>query len=176
MLYEIKNASDKRLRRSPVWYGIIIHHSSTGNKKISTDSMWQKLTDNILSYLIKKDENYVSAHYMIDRRGIVSQLVDPAEYEAFHAGDSSWWLPSERKFVTDINKYAVGIELIGDGNLYDYAELQYLSLIELCKMLITLHPTIHPHCIVGHEMISIGRKVDPGINFNWRRLFKGIYK
>jgi N-acetyl-anhydromuramyl-L-alanine amidase AmpD len=176
MLYQVTESPDKRERRESSWIGICIHHTAI-NDKHNTESAFDIFTKNIIKYLTKKDDNFVSAHYLIDRRGVITQLVDERFYESFHAGKSFYWHPGLRKKVKDWNRYSIGIELIGNGNILDYTESQYSSLIQLCRYLIVTHPTIHPHCIVGHEMICEpeGRKVDPGSRFNWRKLFNGIY-
>jgi|CXWL01.1.fsa_nt_gi AmpD protein len=174
MLYQIKEAADKRLRREKAWQGICVHH--TGLPKDTSENALIKFSKNILSFLSAKDDSYVSAHYVISIGGIITQLVDPDTHEAYHAGVSSWYVPTLGFFQPDMNRYMIGIELVGDGNLLKYTDAQYASLIELTKHLMNKYPTIHPLCIVGHEHISIGRKVDPGKYFELKRFFQGIYK
>lgn len=166
-------ATDYRSKRTPGWIGIIIHHTAVPDG-LTSDSLWAKAYENIRSYLAKKDDNYVSAHFIIGREGEISQLVDPDRYEAFHAGVSSYWHPTFRKVVPDWNRYAIGIELVGDGNKHFYGEKQMESLISLCRELKDRY-SIHPLCITGHENISYPRKQDPGARFQWNRLFAGIY-
>jgi len=168
-----KHASDYRTKRTSGWIGIIIHHTAVPDG-LTDDSMWARAYRNIAGYLLKKDENYVSAHFIIGKAGEIAQLVDPDKYEAFHAGKSSYWHPGYRKVMPDWNRYAIGIELVGDGNKYYYGEKQYDALIALCKELKEKYG-IHPHGILGHESISFPRKQDPGARFQWDRLFAGIY-
>jgi AmpD protein len=75
-----------------------------------------------------------------------------------------------------MNDYMIGIELVGDGNKGKFSTEQYLALADLCKNLTKKYSTISPRCIVGHDEISPGRKVDPGIHFNWRFFYKLLFK
>lgn len=172
-------ANDKRPRQiGNNWVGLVIHHTDIGGRDPDTvdDRTWMSLFKNITNYLAKKDDNYVSAHYHVGRMGECVELVDPTTHVAYHAGKSEFWHPVKRKVVQGWNDYAIGIELLGDGNLGVYSDAQYSTLIELCRNLIATFPTINPLCIVGHEMIAPGRKQDPGKFFDWERLYKGIYK
>jgi len=169
------SAHDKRKRREKHWVGIIIHHTGIGGRKVISEALWARLYRNITAYLGAKDKNYVSAHYTIGRHGETTELVDPKEYEAFHAGKSTHWCGYHRRIVSDWNRSAIGIELIGDGNIHEYSEEQYEALIDLCCYLVATHDTIHPLNILGHEAISPGRKDDPGKFFDWNYLFEGIY-
>ncbi|MEY4721829.1 MAG: hypothetical protein RIQ46_1554, partial [Pseudomonadota bacterium] len=55
----------------------------------------------------------VSAHYMIDEDGTVTQLVDEGK-RAWHAGRSCW------RGVRDVNSASVGIELVNPGHEFGY--------------------------------------------------------
>lgn len=169
-------SSDKRLKRDK-FIGIIIHHTGVNGRKDISDSLWKSLFTNIANYLIKKDANYVSAHYIIGRSGETEQLVNPETHEAFHAGKSQYWHPYLRRVASDWNRYAIGIELLGDGNLMDYTEAQYRALADLCRKLKAKFPQIHPMAITGHENIAWppGRKDDPGAKFDWEKFFKYYY-
>ena len=175
MLYEIQTAADKRPKREKSWQGIIIHATDVGGRKEISPTLWDTLSKNITEWLTRLDDRYVSAHYVIHRRGKIVQLVDPDKDEAFHAGVSLAWHPVLRTVTSDWNRYAIGIELIGDGDLHEFSEAQYKSLTELIRELMKKYPTIHPLCITGHQNISPGRKWDPGNKFDWKKLFKGIY-
>ncbi len=157
-------AADCRKRREKDWVGIIVHHTGFGQ----TIPDWKKFFKNITAWLAKKDDVYASAHFHISRDGVVDQIVDPREYEAFHAGKSRWWHPVFQKAVPDWNRYAIGIELNGDGNRIDYTWAQYKQLAMLTCDLKKEFPTIDlDHCLVGHSDIAPGRKFDPGSRFNW---------
>jgi N-acetyl-anhydromuramoyl-L-alanine amidase len=165
---------DKQARRESKWVGIIIHHTGIGGRTNIDASLWATLFTNITSYLSKKDDNYVSSNFIISRDGKVVQLVDPDKYESYHAGVSSWWHPRKNDKVSDWNRYAIGIELLGDGNIEKYSDAQYASLAELCRELMAKYPTIHPCCVVGHQMLT-SRKVDPGNYFDWKRFYRDLY-
>lgn len=172
---EKQDASDKRIKRQAGWAGIIIHHTGTLGLKDQEASSWKRFFQNVSKYLQTKDTSYASAHYVIGREGELVQLVDPDKYEAFHAGVSSFWHPIKRAWLPNWNAYAIGIELIGDGNLYAYTPMQYEILTVLCKELMKRYPSIHPLAITGHEVIAPNRKSDPGKLFDWKRFFVGLY-
>jgi AmpD protein len=104
----------------------------------------------------------VSAHYFIDRKGKVIELVDPDQM-AWHAGVSSF------EGREGCNPFSIGIELEGSPN-HPFTEGQYRSLKELCLLLMERYPLITPERIVGHSDIAPGRKEDPGRFFAWGRL------
>jgi len=121
-----------------------------------------------------KIENKVSAHYIIPREEYkehdVIHLVEDTDV-AYHAGYSQWTVDGKTR--KNLNKYSIGIELEGDGNLVEYTDFQYEYLIELTKKLMNDY-NIPEDNIVGHEDISPGRKVDPGKSFDWKRLRTGV--
>ncbi|OGP85850.1 MAG: hypothetical protein A2Z08_01910 [Deltaproteobacteria bacterium RBG_16_54_11] len=104
----------------------------------------------------------VSAHYFIDRKGKVIELVDP-DQTAWHAGVSSF------EGREGCNPFSIGIELEGAPD-HRITERQYDSLQELCLLLMERFPLITSERIVGHSDIAPGRKVDPGSLFPWARL------
>ena len=164
---------DKRKRRERGWVAIIIHHTGVGGREEISDDLWSKLYKNITNYLARKDKAYVSAHYTISREGEITEVIDPDKYESWHAGKSSSWSRFHRRVVSDWNRYSIGIELIGDGNLHVYSEKQYQALASLCKMLKKKWPSIMD--IKGHEEIAPKRKNDPGMLFDWDKLLRYIY-
>lgn len=101
----------------------------------------------------------VSAHFLVDRRGQVSQFVSTAQ-RAWHAGVSNY---SGRERCND---FSIGIELEG-ADLIPYTLAQYNALALLCATLIRNHPTLSAKRIVGHSDIAPGRKTDPGEAFEW---------
>lgn len=172
---EIIDGQDRRVRPGD-WIGIVIHHTGLGDRREITDSLWRTLQKNIAAYLARKDDVFASAHFQIGRFGEITQIVNPDHYIAFHAGVSTFWHPVRRKFVSGMNDFAIGIELLGDGNVREYSEAQYEALGRLCAELLERFPTIQPHCITGHEVVSPGRKSDPGKLFDWRKAFAAIYR
>jgi AmpD protein len=105
----------------------------------------------------------LSAHFVVDRRGRVTQFV-PTARAAYHAGASRW------RGREGCNDFSVGIELIGD-DAHDFTGRQYATLARLCRDLMRAHPKITPVRIVGHSQIAWprGRKSDPGPLFDWAR-------
>lgn len=170
---KIIEGHDKRNRRERGWAAIVIHHTGVGGRKEISDELWAKLYRNLTSYLGRKDKNYVSAHFTISREGEITQIIDPDKYEAFHAGRSSSWSRFHRRVVSDWNRHAIGIELIGDGNIHPYAEKQYKALAVLCKSLKQRWPSICD--IKGHEEIAPNRKTDPGMLFDWDKFLEMFY-
>jgi N-acetyl-anhydromuramoyl-L-alanine amidase len=176
LIHHTLTASDFGTKRNP-WIGILIHHTGIGERdpKSLPIEMWQKLNKNISEYLSRKDDKFLSAHFMISREGYISLLVDPDRYTAYHAGQSSWFHPEFRKVLSNMNDHMIGIELLGDGNRGPYSEEQYDALGKLCAALLQDYETIEPRNITGHENVSPGRKTDPGLFFDWRKLFNKIY-
>lgn len=107
----------------------------------------------------------VSAHYTIDRDGMVYAHVPEAE-RAWHAGLSYW--AGER----NVNARSIGIEIVNPGHEFGYipfAEAQIAALIELAHEILQRHP-ITPKRVIGHSDVAPARKADPGELFPWQRL------
>lgn len=111
-------------------------------------------------------ESQVSSHYFVHEDGRVEQLVREGD-RAWHAGKSQW------KGVTDINSASIGIEIANAGHpggLPDFPEAQVAAVIELC-LDCGKRWDIAPERVLGHSDVAPIRKVDPGENFPWGRLF-----
>ena len=109
----------------------------------------------------------VSCHYLINRRGRVTQLVKD-ENIAWHAGKSKW-----KKF-TNLNTNSIGIELVNKGHQFGYQKFtneQIKNLIILCKQLKKKYK-IKTQNFLGHSDIAPLRKIDPGEKFPWKKLSK----
>jgi N-acetylmuramoyl-L-alanine amidase len=107
----------------------------------------------------------VSAHYTIDRDGVVYAHVAEGR-RAWHAGVSYW------AGATDINARSIGIEIVNPGHEFGYvpfAEAQIESVIALSKEIVARHK-ISARRVVGHSDIAPARKEDPGELFPWKRL------
>jgi len=156
---------------------IVIHHIGSKNGKLYGASgaiAW--FTDKELHRNPKTGalENKVSAHYILPRAPYnQAELIVLVKNEdvAYHAGESTWKVGGKTR--TNINKYSIGIELEGDGNLIEYTDFQYDRLAELVRELMENYRIIENN-IVGHEDIAPDRKVDPGRLFDWKRLRSGI--
>lgn len=103
----------------------------------------------------------VSAHYLIARDGAVLQLVDE-EMRAWHAGAGRWGA------VADVNSRSVGIELDNDG-ASPFAEPMMRSLEALLPGVMARW-RVPPERVIAHSDCAPGRKIDPGVRFDWRRL------
>jgi N-acetylmuramoyl-L-alanine amidase len=107
----------------------------------------------------------VSAHYLIDEDGIVTQLV-PEEKRAWHAG-RSWW-----RGITDVNSASIGIELVNPGHEFGYRPFPEAQMSSLLPLLadICWRRKIYPANVVGHSDVAPARKQDPGELFDWEML------
>ncbi len=103
----------------------------------------------------------VSAHFLIERDGAITQFVSCAE-RAWHAGVSCF---AER---SGCNDFSLGIELEGTDDA-PYSEAQYAALIALTRLLQQAYPQISAERICGHCDIAPTRKTDPGPAFDWAR-------
>ncbi len=108
----------------------------------------------------------VSAHFLIERLGQVTQFV-PLEKRAWHAG------VSEYCGRDNCNDFSVGIELEGCDD-EPFTEEQYRALIGLTRQIQSLYPAITKSQIVGHSDIAPGRKTDPGPCFDWQLYLGGL--
>lgn len=118
---------------------------------------------------VRQFERYgVSAHYIIDRKGTVFELVKP-EFISYHAGKSQ--LPDGEKAV---NSTSLGIEIIsapGSGP----TQAQYSALASLIDKLKSDYPQVK--YLLGHSDIAPHRKTDPwDFNFPYlKSLVKGSF-
>jgi len=103
----------------------------------------------------------VSAHYLIDERGHVRQLVDE-DKRAWHAGAGQWGA------VTDVNSHSIGIALANTG-AHPYPAPQMAALEDLLAGLMRRW-RIPPERVIGHSDMAPARKCDPGPRFDWRGL------
>ena len=113
---------------------------------------------------LKNIKSKVSCHYLINRRGEITQMVKD-KFIAWHAGKSKW------KNFTNLNEKSLGIELVNRGHKYGYQNFsknQITSLIKLCKNLRKKH-NIKVENFLGHSDIAPLRKADPGEKFPWKK-------
>lgn len=107
------------------------------------------------------DSAEVSAHYLIGRKGQVWQMVRE-EDRAWHAGAGAWGA------VSDVNSHSIGIEISNDG-VEPFSGLQ-MTAVETLLAAILRRWAIDPARVVAHSDTALGRKIDPGPRFDWRRL------
>lgn len=115
----------------------------------------------------------VSSHYLIDRSGVIYQLV-PEAAKAWHCGGSIMPPPDDRQGV---NEFSIGIELMALPDS-GFSDRQYTALAQLCRDIESRWPI---HNYIGHEDIAGERavklglrqdiKTDPGSFFDWKRFF-----
>lgn len=111
------------------------------------------------------DRHEVSAHYLIDREGIVARCVAETD-KAWHAGVSRHPVDDRE----NVNDFSIGVELIAD-NLSGYSIPQFQSLLGLTLDILTRRPITS---IFGHCHIAPDRKTDPW-HFDWRLYMSHIY-
>ena len=110
-------------------------------------------------------ESKVSAHYVLDEAGLLTQLVRE-DKRAWHAGLAVW------AGETDINSLSIGIEVQNAGHELGYPnfpEPQLGALEALCRDIISRH-CIRPERVLAHSDVAPTRKIDPGEKFPWARL------
>jgi len=108
----------------------------------------------------------VSAHFVVDREGGITQFV-ACENRAWHAGVSEW------QGRSGCNDYAIGIEMIGD-EACPFTTAQYRETARLCRQLMQRYPGISSERIVGHQDIAPGRKWDPGKQWDWQHFRRSL--
>ena len=117
-----------------------------------------------------REESQVSCHYLVYEDGRIDQLV-AEDRRAWHAGKSLW------KGESDLNSRSIGIEIANPGHpggLPDYPSEQVDAVAELCQFCVNRWP-IPPERVLAHSDIAPIRKVDPGENFPWKKLYeKGV--
>lgn len=114
---------------------------------------------------LTSEESKVSAHYIVDVDGAITQMVVEAE-RAWHAGQSYW------AGEIDLNNASIGIEIHNPGHDFDYPpfpEAQMRAVEALCQDILSRH-AIPAARVLAHSDIAPGRKRDPGERFDWARL------
>lgn len=117
-----------------------------------------------LGKLINPDSG-VSAHYLISKYGVVTQLVPEAK-RAWHAGVSYW------RGIKDVNSASIGIELDHPGHAAEdreFSEAQFQALVPLLARIVKQYDIPRAN-VVGHSDVAPMRKIDPGEFFPWDRL------
>ena len=147
------NCSAKKRKKRDIKF-VIIHYTGMQSEIESLNRLKDKRAK-------------VSCHYLINRKGLVTQLVHENKI-AWHAGKSKW------KNFDDLNKNSIGIELVNKGHEFGYqnfSSLQINKLINLCKKIKKKY-NLKSENFLGHSDISPLRKNDPGEKFPWKKLSK----
>ncbi len=129
-------------------------------------------------------ESNTSAHYLIDRSGLVYACI-PEARNAWHAGKGTWG-----EFKDNMNSRSIGIELMGIGTYEEmkvyilepdykkidpgfigFTQAQYDSLNKLLKDIFARNPKIiaDRNHVIGHCEYN-SRRTDPGSLFDWSKL------
>ena len=112
------------------------------------------------SGIIKEYTDYgVSAHYLIDRKGVIYRLVEDKNI-AYHAGVSK--MPDGRK---NANDFSIGIEMMNTEK-GQFTSAQYTAVDDLIA---SLKKQYKIKFVVGHNDIAPDRKTDPW-NFDWKKV------
>jgi len=142
---------------------LVIHNISLPPGQFGTGKVQQffagKLDSREHPYFAEIADLRVSAHFLIERDGHITQFVSCLE-RAWHAGLSSF---NGRE---NCNDFSIGIELEGTDDT-PFSERQYLALAQLSLELQAAWPAISDKRICGHSEIAPGRKSDPGPCFDW---------
>lgn len=145
---------------------IVIHNISLPPGQFLTGAVLQLFTNQLPAgahpYYQQIHGLKVSAHFLIDRLGGVTQFVS-TNRRAWHAGASM--LEADGIQRERCNDFSIGIELEGCDDL-PYSVLQYQALADVTQALLQRYPIQH---VRGHDEIAPGRKTDPGPAFDWRR-------
>lgn len=179
---EVERSPNQSSRGANEIQMIVYHYTATATKSSAMDAM-NNTTD-----------RRVSAHYLVDLDGSITQLVADSK-KAWHAGgDASY------QGKTAINSISIGIEIVNLGwltkrgnKLYDaykrlywepgdppsrffkddkgkywasYPQAQLDGVSRLTEILLDRHPTIKTDGLVGHSTVAPQRKVDPGSAFD----------
>ena len=145
------NCSKIIRRRKEIKY-VVIHYTGMQSEIESIDRL-------------KNTSSKVSCHYLINRKGLITQLVMENKV-AWHAGKSKW-----KKF-NNLNSNSIGIELVNKGHQWGYqnfSNLQIKTLINLCINLKKKYKIKNVN-FLGHSDIAPLRKLDPGEKFPWKKL------
>ncbi len=144
---------------------LVIHNISLPPGEFGTGCVEQLFTNCLIPeqhpFFMTINHLRVSAHFLIDRSGVVTQFVG-IDQRAWHAGVSCF------DGVENCNDFSIGIELEGTDE-QPYSTRQYQQLTELSHDVMQEFPAITPQRIAGHSDIAPGRKTDPGPSFDWHR-------
>jgi N-acetyl-anhydromuramoyl-L-alanine amidase len=143
---------------------LVIHNISLPPGQFLTGAVAQLFTNQLASgghpYFRQIEGLKVSAHFLIDRFGRITQFVSTQD-RAWHAGVSALEAGGGRR--ERCNDFSIGIELEGCDDL-PYSGLQYRALADLTNEICCSYPVTY---LRGHNEIAPGRKTDPGPAFDW---------
>lgn len=142
---------------------LVVHNISLPPGRFGGDAIERLFTNRLAEtdppFLAGLSGLRVSAHFVIDRAGAVTQYVATGR-RAWHAGISSF------AGRVNCNAFSVGVELEG-SDFAPFAPAQYAALGRLTDALFDALPL---RAIRGHAHVAPGRKTDPGPHFDWSAL------
>ncbi len=149
---------------------LVIHNISLPPGQFGTGKVMELFQNGLCAdehpYFAGIAELRVSAHFLIERDGQVTQFVSCLE-RAWHAGVSVF------EGRDNCNDFSLGIELEGTDD-QPFTDRQYAALELLSAQLCRAFAAITPQRICGHSDIAPGRKTDPGACFDWSRFYAGL--
>lgn len=149
---------------------LVIHNISLPPGQFGTGKVQEFFTSGLHAdeheYFAGIVDMRVSAHFLIERDGVITQFVSCLQ-RAWHAGISCF------AGRDNCNDFSLGIELEGTDEL-PFTDAQYQALTALSQQLLAAYPALTLQRICGHSDIAPGRKTDPGPNFDWPRLRQGL--
>ena len=144
---------------------LVIHNISLPPGQFGTGQAQRFFQNRLVAedhpYFASISDLRVSAHFLIERDGRITQFVD-CHKRAWHAGVSRF---DGREGCND---FSLGIELEGTDE-QPFTDAQYQALVELTRLLMAAFPAIGMERICGHSDIAPERKTDPGPCFDWSR-------
>ncbi len=126
---------------------LLVHHTGTGTNTIK----------GVLDGLYKRAD-YASCPYAVDENGDKYKIGNDTDI-LWHAGVSEWVDTITGKKYEDLNRYSIGIEIVGpvDGKFND---IQRESVEDLILYLCEIHK-IPKERVIRHKDVAPGRKTDP---------------
>lgn len=145
-------------------------------RPISLVVMHATATDGLESPLawLRDPNSKASAHYIIDKDGIIYQLVDE-ENVAWHAGVSSWRGMEHigKSGKPSVNNCSVGIELVNRNDGVDEYPRAQLDPAAMLVSGVCLQHRLPVRAVVSHQDVAPVRKDDPR-GFPWQEFLSRL--
>ena len=134
------------------------NYNKADKRSIKCIVLHNTMSDSLSSTLtwFKNRLSGVSAHYVIDKDGSITQCVALKDV-AWHAGKSEW------RGNGAVNQFSLGLELVSkDPDGKDITKIQGDTALTLCWVLANMYG-LNADSITTHKDISTGRKSDQGV-------------
>ena len=155
----IKQAPLKDSFQTAAWVGTTNFNLRKPNFVIIHHTAQNSCEQTLKTFTTTKTQ--VSAHYVICKDGTLYHMLNNY-LRAWHGGAAKWGNN------TDINSSSIGIELDNNG-IDSFTVEQIDKLINLLASLKEVY-NIPSANFIGHSDIAPTRKVDPNVNFPWKKL------